>query len=146
MDKNLKQAYFQIIEGGIQEYAFFKENYDPTVPEFQLKSTISFQFTQDTNVLTSNAGITINQNGIPVLKCTISFDYSLLEETIREFTKCKQIVIPRDILIYFGSNALGALRGAIMAKLETTTFRFILPPVNLGDIIKESLTIERDTN
>lgn len=139
MDK--KQAYFQITGGSIPEYAFFGENYDAADPQFHLNSTLSFKFTPDTRVLTSLCGITVNQKGVPVMKCSLTFDYTIAEETISDFTKNKRIVIPKDILRYFASNSLGALRGAIMAKLETTPFKFILPPVNVADIIEEPLAI-----
>lgn len=141
MDKSVKQAYFQINGGGIQEYAYFDENYNSSVSEFQLNSSLSFNFNPQTRILTSLCGVTVNQNGLPVVKCTISFEYALTLETVQDFSVSKKIEIPQEILVYFGTNSLGALRGAIMARLETTRFKFILPPVNLNDIIKEPLTI-----
>ena len=141
MDKSAKQAYFLINGGGIQEYAYFDENYDSSVSEFQLNSSLSFNYSPDTRILTSLCGITVNQKGLPVVKCTISFDYALTPETIKDFSTAKKIVFPKEVLVYFGTNSLGALRGAIMARLETTRFKFILPPVNLNDIIKDPLTI-----
>lgn len=142
MDKGLKKAYFQIKGGGIPEYAFFEENYDDSVKQFQLHSSLGFTFNADSNVLNCLCGVKIMQENLPILKSSVSFDYAIAEETIASLRKSKKLIFPKSLLTYFGTNALGALRGVIMAKLETSQFKFILPPVNLNDIIEDDLTIE----
>lgn len=52
--------------------------------------------------------------------------------------------VPVDFLRYMGTIIVGAARGIIHAKTEGTVLNsVILPPINLVDIIKDDLVIEK---
>ena len=52
--------------------------------------------------------------------------------------------VPVDFLRYMGTIAVGAARGIIHAKTEGTVLNsIVLPPINLVEIIKDDLVIEK---
>lgn len=53
--------------------------------------------------------------------------------------------VPVDFLRYMGTIAVGAARGVIHSKTEGTVLNaVVLPPINLVEIIKEDLLVEKN--
>lgn len=50
--------------------------------------------------------------------------------------------VPQELLSHLALHTVGTVRGVLHAKTENTIFnRFILPPVNVNDMIKEDLVL-----
>ena len=138
-----KPAKFSLVNTSIDQFAVFEDN-NASSDRLTVNSSISFGFDHNNGILTCRAEVDYIRNDRPLVRCAVSYSYKLHEETINEFTNGAVIVIPREILVYFGSKTYGGLRGVLLAKLENTSVRTVLPLTNLNSIITDSLTIETE--
>ncbi|GFI38458.1 hypothetical protein IMSAGC016_00221 [Muribaculaceae bacterium] len=140
-EKTTKRALFNIERGGIDQFAFFEDNYNVSADSLRLSSTVRFEYHTAKGMLDCECAVVGTQNGTIVLKASVLFTYGLAPETISDLSEDGSIVIPKQLLVYFASNTYGALRGVLLAKLENTPLRLILPAVNLAEIVKDSLSV-----
>lgn len=140
-----KIALFRIVNTVINQFAVFEENYSDVNAKFDFQSALRIVFDKGTNVLACTCEVSCLNGDKPVMKASITFGYELSPETVADFTKGDTIIIPKDLLIYFGSNAYGALRGVVLAKLEPTKVRLIVPLESLDRIIDRPLVIKTES-
>lgn len=140
-----KSAKFSLVNTSIDEFAVFEDN-NASSDRLTVNSSISFGFDRDNGILTCRAAVDYIRNDRPLVRCALSYGYKLHEETIDEFTNGDVIVIPREILVFFGSKTYGGLRGVLLAKLENTSVRTVLPLTNLNSVITDSLTIYHEAD
>lgn len=136
-----KSAKFYLASSSIDEFAVFEDNNSPT-DELIINSTITFGFDINKNLLSCTSSVVFIKKDKPVVKCTLTYGYRLHEETLNGLTKGSFIEFPKELLIYFGSKTYGGLRGVLLAKLEHTSIKTVLPLTNLNNIIKEPLRIK----
>ncbi len=139
-------AHFRIIKTNIDQFAVFEENYTNLDGVFDIKSKVLFQFDQAHSVLKCSCGVDCLKDNLIVVKAAITFEYELSEDTINGLIEGDKIKFPKDLLVFFSTNAYGALRGVIMAKLESTAIRLILPVVDLSGFIKTSMILPYSDN
>ena len=142
MDKDMNQAFFKIVGGGITQFAFFEENYNSFSEENQLDSSVSFTVEAHKRIIKASAIANLHQLNMPVLKCVVDLVFQIKNDSWDSFAEKNNIVIPQELLVYFGSKAVGALRGALFAKLEQVPIHIVLPLVNLNEIITEPMVVE----
>lgn len=54
-----------------------------------------------------------------------------------------KVTIPKSTIEYFGAQTIGVARGVLHCKTEGSQFNgFILPPINITQLIKEDMIIE----
>lgn len=137
-----KTAVFRIIKSEINQFAVFEENYKNIDGQFNVKSSITFNFDVFSSTISCACLANCYKDDLLVVKAEVTLCYELSKETITDMTKSNEIVIPKEILVYFGSNTYSTLRGVVMAKLEPTQVRLILPLENLSKLITQSLSVE----
>ncbi|MDE6255104.1 MAG: hypothetical protein K2M39_02820 [Muribaculaceae bacterium] len=142
MDKEMNQAFFKIVAGGITQFAFFEENYNSISEENQLDSSVSFTVETHKRIIKATAIANLYQSNMPVLKCVVDLVFQIKNDSWDSFANRNKILIPQELLVYFGSKAVGALRGALFAKLEQMPIHIVLPLVNLNEIITEPMVVE----
>ena len=77
-----------------------------------------------------------------VLSCDLTCTFEVKEEAFNSFIKDDKLTLDVDWLIYMATIAVGAARGEIHARAEiekSDLSEIILPPINLVEIIKESV-------
>ena len=77
-----------------------------------------------------------------VLSCDLTCTFEVKEEAFNSFIKDDKLTLDVDWLIYMATIAVGAARGEIHARAEiekSELSEIILPPINLVEIIKESV-------
>ncbi|MDE7414467.1 MAG: hypothetical protein K2N05_11880 [Muribaculaceae bacterium] len=142
MDKDMQGAFFKIIGGGITQFAFFEENFNPASEDTQLDSSVSFTVEVEKRIVKATAAANLYQSKMPVFKCVVDLSFQIKNESWESFVDKGKRMIPRKLLVYFGSKVIGALRGALFAKLEHMPMHIVLPLVNLEDIINEPMVLE----
>lgn len=138
----MQGAFFKIIGGGITQFAFFEENFNPASEDNQLDSSVSFTVESENRIIKATAEANLSQYKMPVLKCVVELSFKVKKDSWDSFTDEGKIVIPQELLVYFGSKVIGALRGALLAKLEQMPMHIVLPLVNLEEIITAPMVIE----
>ena len=77
-----------------------------------------------------------------VLSCDLTCTFEVKEEAFNSFIKDDKLTLDVDWLRYMATIAVGAARGEIHARAEiekSDLSEIILPPINLVEIIKESV-------
>ena len=77
-----------------------------------------------------------------VLSCDLTCTFEVKEEAFNSFIKDDKLTLDVDWLRYMATIAVGAARGEIHARAEiekSELSEIILPPINLVEIIKESV-------
>lgn len=59
--------------------------------------------------------------------------------------KTNEIIIPKGLLAHLATIGVGTARGVLLAKTENTEFsKFIIPLINLQEMIQEDMVIENE--
>lgn len=78
----------------------------------------------------------------PILKLSINCEFDVHEEDWNNRIKDDTLSISKEDLGFFANQTVGAARGILFCKTENSDFRdYILPPINLTDILDEDLEI-----
>lgn len=137
-----KTAIFRITKSEINQFAVFEENYKSINGQFDIKSSITFNFDVFSSILSCACLVNCYKDDLLVVKAEVTLCYELSKETIADMTNANGIVIPKELLVYFGSNTYSTLRGVVMAKLESTQVRLTLPLENLSKLITQNLSVD----
>lgn len=140
-----KAAKFRLTKSEINQFAVFEENYKNINGQFDIKSVITFNFDIESATLSCSCEVNCLKENLLIVRAEVTLHYEISNETIGNLTHNNAIIIPKQLLAYWGSNTYSTLRGVIMAKLESTQVRLILPLNNLSNIIAENLTISIPT-
>lgn len=93
-------------------------------------------------IIKATAAANLHQSKMPVFKCVVDLSFQIKNESWESFVDKGKRLIPLKLLVYFGSKVIGALRGALFAKLEQMPIHIVLPLVNLEEIINEPMVLE----
>ena len=78
----------------------------------------------------------------PILKLSITCEFDVHEEDWNNHIKDDTLSISKEELGFFSNQTVGTARGILFCKTENSDFRdYILPPINLTDILDEDLEI-----
>lgn len=81
-------------------------------------------------------------NGTAILKLDILCEFDIRPEDWNNRIKDNTLTITKDELGYFANQTVGVARGVMFCKTEGTPFNhFIIPPINLVELIKEDFTM-----
>ncbi len=84
------------------------------------------------------------ENPFVILK--ILCEFGIGPETFSGFKKEDEYVIPKNFITHLTVLTVGTARGILHAKLEKTGFeKFLLPTLNISELIKEDLIIKSDS-
>ena len=138
----MKQLGFRLISTKIDQFASFEENDNPAI-EFEFFSTLSFDFDREKNTLFCSCSVTGNKNNIVVVKGAVTFGYELDPISSKRLSEKEstELTVPKETLIFLASKTYGGLRGVLLAKLQNTNIRLVLPLTDLSEIITEPLCL-----
>lgn len=78
----------------------------------------------------------------PILKLSITCEFDIHEDDWNYRITDGVLSISKEDLGFFANQTVGAARGILFCKTENSDFRdYILPPINLTDILDEDLAI-----
>lgn len=123
---------FAIIE------SFYKDN-----EEVQYNFGLHFGFDKEARIIAVFFKFNFQQDGNPFLIIEVGGHFLIETETWSSFYNIDTeiITIPKGFIQHLSVITVGTSRGILHAKTENTIFnKFILPAVNLTEIIKEDVT------
>lgn len=138
MHKEKTSISFKILNAVITQFAVFEENQCGARDDSKFDSTLKFSFKDNDKTVKVISGTTYLQRERPVVRCEVEITFKIRLGDEEEDVKLTSI-LNRNHLVYFGSKAVGILRGVLLSKLENTQIKFILPLVNIEKIIPQDI-------
>lgn len=148
MDKIEKIGY-RILNIQINQFATFPipTEMGLSMSELSLNSSFSYGISPEERVFTCKLEILVGCKKSPIIKIETQASYLLHEDYYKDLIIGREFLMPVLDVENFTSILYGASRGILLCKLEDTELRsFILPPLNLHQIITHPLCIELDKN
>lgn len=135
---------FKPVYTSIDQYAVFEKNYKGPDTEFNVNSNIKFEYDLPTRTLKCQTSADVSQLENIVVTVMLTISYKLDEDTVRSLSHADKITLPAELIAYFGSKTYGAMRGVLIARLQSTAIRFMLPFVDIKQMVRSSLEIEQN--
>lgn len=142
-DTSKKLASFRIVSAEPDQFAYLEENRAKNKENTETASDISFSYDTSSRMLKCTCSVKYQENKALVLIGGLSVTFELSSDTIDHYEQTDKLEIPQDLLVFFATHTYGALRGMLIAKLESTAFRWILPIVSIKDLITTPFRIPR---
>lgn len=139
-----QQVTFQLKGISTDEFATIKECYKEE-ESIQIETGYSFEVDPDIYTVTVRFSIMYKCNESPfiVLKLTCAFDVEKESFEGMFDSESEKYIIPKGFLTHLTVLTIGTARGVLHAKLEKTGFEnYILPTLNVADLIKEDMVFE----
>lgn len=138
----MENLYYRFKNVSVEQFATLSDNLLDSLP-MDYETQFSFQFSKDERVLVSRSEISLFQGKELKMKSIFDCAFEIKDESIVEITQEDgSIIFPRSVLIQLASLNYGTLRGIIIERTKGTVFSSIfLPPLVIGEIIKEDLVI-----
>jgi hypothetical protein len=135
---------FGLVGINTEQFATFD---DVNLNDGQALITTSINFNGDykQNILVVYLKFVYTTNDLPFIIIEVACQFKFQEDSWKLFktaTKNK-IKIPKDIILHLATITTGTARGVLFCKLENTKFSpFLLPTINLTDMIKDDLEFD----
>lgn len=148
MDKIEKIGY-RILDIQTNQFATFPMSADTglNLNNLSLNTSFSYGITPVERVFTSKLEIFVVCEDSPILKIETQATFLLHEDYFKGLIENSKFLMTAWEVENFTNILYGATRGILLCKLENTALRtFILPPINLHQIITHPLCIALDEN
>lgn len=132
---------FAIAKVSTEQFAIIEEAWQEGVP-INLTTNIRFAIKRDVRLVAVFCQFKFEQKGIPFIKIEVSNHFLIASDSWKNFLRDDIItVIPKGFMCHLGMITVGTARGVLHTKTEGTRFNeFILPTINVMDMIKEDVT------
>jgi hypothetical protein len=127
---------FKLISLKIPQFAIIDKNLDLDA-EFEFDPALTFSAVPEEKVLFIQIDFLLKQGDKIGYKLGVEAGFQFDEATFSTFKSGSQLVIPHQIAAHLITIVVGASRGAIVAKTESTRFHeIILPTINVVELIE----------
>lgn len=123
----------------IEQFAILTESI-PT-NEINLGTQIDFKWSIEKKKIASVAKFVFVSSEVPILKLDVLCSFKIEEsDWDRQKGENGSITLPKGFLCHIAMHTVGTARGILHCKTESTPFNcFIIPPINLEQIIQEDI-------
>ena len=141
------QLFFRIVNAELKQFATLANTFDPAT-DTMLDNEIAMDFNSADSVLNCCTSVVLrDKDNNPAMKATMSCGFVFKAESLDAITKDGVITFPANVLRHIASLTYSTLRGAISVKVEDTSLRgFVLPLQNLYEIIKKPFEVKIEKN
>ncbi len=127
-----------------EQFAILEENY-AAKKETGLVTEIQFKLDQGNKQIGVFLGFEFVQGKKVFLKIQVSCHFKIEPKSWNTFVHENKLVVPKGFLSHLAMITTGTTRGVLYAKTEATPFsKFIVPTLNVSEMIKEDATFEID--
>lgn len=140
MEKKVKIG-FALVSITTDQFAIIEDAYTDG-EEVNFTTYANFSYDREQRLLAVTARFNFEQKGNPFLLLACSCHFLIEEETQLSFLNSKKeiITVPMNFMQHLGVITIGTARGILHAKTGSTNFnKFILPTINVTEIIKEDI-------
>lgn len=132
---------FRMAKISVKQFAILTD----TVPTDGLSYIVGMQFKTATEFRRVGCEFSVEfaHDDKAILKLTIFCEFDIQPDDWAEHIIENALLITKEDLGYFANQTVGVARGIMFCKTESTPFcQFIVPPINLTELIKEDLKVE----
>lgn len=142
MEKKKFEIGFKLVQIKTDQFALFEENFIEG-EKVNLTTSINFGLDSETRVLVVVPKFTFEINEKPFITIQIRCYFEIEDKAFNSFIVDKNTIIPKHFICHASMHAVGTARGVLHSKTEGTPFNsFVLPPVNVDDMIPEDVVFE----
>lgn len=143
MMKNEKKAVGFVLQGiRLEQFAVFEDGYSPD-NKSNVMTKLQFRIDGDNRLIGVFPGFEFTQEEKVFLKIEVSCHFKISEESWNSFLAEDQLRVPKDFMAHLAMITVGTARGVLFSKTEGSPFsRFILPTINVKEMVPEDLVIE----
>jgi hypothetical protein len=146
MESKNNSVQFSIAKVSTEQFAIIEEAWQEGVP-INLATSIRFAIKREKRLVAVFCQFKFEQKGIPFIKIEVSNHFLIAPDSWKNFLRDEIItVIPKGFMCHLGMITVGTARGVLHTKTEGTRFNeFILPTINVTDMIKEDVSFTENT-
>jgi hypothetical protein len=137
--KKSDKISFQLVSITTDEFATFKENYDPEKKGFEINLDLDIRVNDEQKIVGMFTRIIFEQKSKPVLLLKSGCHFQLDPAFWESQTADNMLNLPVDLLTHFLVIAVGTARGIVHAKKPAWLSDIILPTLNVSTMIKEDI-------
>lgn len=141
MEGKTQVVQFSIAKISTEQFAIIEEAFQEG-KAITLGTKIRFAVDKDRRLVRVICGFDFKQDQVPFLKVEIANHFSIDPESWEPFIRDgSTVVIPKEFASHLAMITVGTARGVLHSKTEGTKFNaFILPSINVTEIVKEDAT------
>ncbi len=149
MSKNDKESLigFALNKITTEQFAIIEKHFnDNDNIEIKLSTHIKFGIDPSDKIVVVFPAFIYEQNNSPFLVIEMGCHFKIKDESWNSFLNKDEnsITFPKDFIAHLSVISVGTSRGTLHAKTEKTRFnKFILPTINLHQLIKNDLTFSK---
>ncbi|MEX1212365.1 MAG: hypothetical protein WEA36_05945 [Balneolaceae bacterium] len=139
---------FQLVDISTNEFATLEDSYTDG-EKVRMGTFINFGHEKEKKVLGAIVKFQFEQNEKPFLVISATCSFQLQDEAWDSLldNKGESLVIPKGFASHMAVITVGTTRGILHEKTKETPFRdYIIPPINLTELIQEDVKIELDSD
>ena len=134
---------FRLVDINTEEFAILEDGYTKD-GDTRLGTFLNFGMDPEHYVLSSNVKFQFEQNEKPFLiisaTCSFELEKEAWDSLLNEDNDA--LVIPEGFTSHMAVITVGTVRGILHEKTRDTPFNdYIIPPINLTELIKEDLVL-----
>lgn len=144
MKKNNTQVEFALQGIKTEQFAIFEESY-ASKKETGLSTELQFKLDQKNKQIGVFLGFEFIQGKKIFLKIQVSCHFKIKENSWTHFIQeeSNKLVVPKIFLAHLAMITTGTTRVVLFTKTESTPFyKFIVPTLNVAEMIKEDATFD----
>ena len=135
---------FRIANIDTREFAILEENYNEEM-EIGLSTSLNFGFDKEKHVLGVDVKFQFMQDDNAFLLITVRCGFEIEMKAWDSLIKENSIIIPQGFASHLAVITVGTARGVLHEKTNDTPFNdFIIPTVNLTNLIQEDVVLDMD--
>ncbi len=140
MKKDTTNIGFELLLIKLEQFATFESNYT-SKKEATLETSIQFKLDKENKQIAVFMGFEFIEGQNVFLKIAVSCHFKIDNASWIKFIHEKtKIEFPNSFLAHLAMITTGTTRGVLFTKTESTVFsQFILPTVNVAEMIKEDI-------
>lgn len=135
---------FNLVGISTNEFAILEEVYTDS-ENVRMGTFVNFGHDREHRILGAILKFQFEQNEKPFLVISATCNFQLKKDAWESLLEenGQKIVIPEGFASHMAVITVGTIRGILYEKIKDTPFRdYIIPPINLTELIQEDVVIE----
>lgn len=142
-EKRTPEVGFALKQIVTKQFAVIEDAFVESCP-VSMNVELRFSVNSENRIIDTSAIFKFLNNNLPFLLLEVGCFFEIKDSSWKQFMDEQgNICIPKDFIRYLAMHTVGTARGALHVKTENTKYnRFIVPPINVTEIVQDDLKVE----
>jgi len=144
MENSIKQIPFNLRKISVEQFAIIDNVFSEDAGKVNISTGLAFGLDKDTRMIAVFVKINFLQNEKLFLILETACHFQIENPSFESFINAEsdRYTIPNGFASHLAVISVGTARGILHAKTENSPLnRFMLPPINLTELIKEDVVL-----